>query len=129
MSEAMTTAEKKCVQCGTDVTHGKRMKDSKGQYWCVACGAMDQTKKHGGTTMSQCPVCEKMFAPVDAHRVGEQYVCPACASQPGGSRGNVESSDARKARAKKLVLGGALLVIGAGLIVGHFTGFIDEFLY
>lgn len=128
MSE-VAAAVKRCMQCGTDVTHGKRMKDSKGQYWCVACGATDQMKKHGGTAMSQCPKCERMFAPADAHRVGEQYVCPSCAAQAGGSAGNEEAEAKRKARLRNLILATILLILGGGLIVGHFTGFIDGFLY
>ncbi len=127
---SIETAEaKRCTNCGTDVTHGKRMKGSNGQYWCIACGSADQIKKHGTTSQSQCPMCNNMYPPADAHRIGEHYVCSKCAGEARTTGKVVAPSAMKSARTKKLILGSALLILGFGLIFAHFSGLMDELLY
>jgi predicted RNA-binding Zn-ribbon protein involved in translation (DUF1610 family) len=124
-----TTSAKTCVNCGTDVTRGKRMKDSSGHYWCVACGSADQFKKHGSSSQSQCPMCGNMYPPSDAHRLGEKYVCSSCAKQVGEAGKLAGSAQLKSDQKKKLIIGAVLLVFGVGLIYAHFTGLMDELLY
>ena len=47
MAELSSTASsrKVCVKCRKDVTNEKRMKGSKGEYWCYDCGVADQMSK------------------------------------------------------------------------------------
>src|SRR5688500_14237009 len=64
---------KVCVACGVDVTNQKRMKDSKGKYWCYECGAKDQARK-GESTGVTCPDCLQSFAPTKLIRYEGQYL-------------------------------------------------------
>jgi len=81
-SSSSTTASRKvCVQCAKDVTTAKRMKDSKGKYWCIECGKADQAKK--GTTASSssgavCPDCLQSFPPVQLIKKDSKYLCQGC---------------------------------------------------
>ncbi|MGH7214360.1 MAG: hypothetical protein ACREIT_06320, partial [Tepidisphaeraceae bacterium] len=81
-SSTATAAPKTCIQCGTDVNGKKRMKDSKGQYWCYECGRADQKKKEkesdpGGVV---CPDCLQNFPPVQLIKYDGKYLCQACMS-------------------------------------------------
>ncbi|HSV15579.1 MAG TPA: hypothetical protein VLI90_15060 [Tepidisphaeraceae bacterium] len=48
-----STATKRCITCGKDVTTIKRMKDSQGRYWCVDCGMADRRKKMKAASKSK----------------------------------------------------------------------------
>ena len=55
----MTTVSgvKRCHKCGKDVTHDRRMKDGKGQYWCADCGGSAEASTHGSGLIAPCPKC------------------------------------------------------------------------
>lgn len=111
---------KRCIQCGRDVTHHKRMKDSRGRYWCFECGAADEARKGHGL-MSPCAQCGKPTPPQEMHRHGERYICGHChrdASSSGRSSG-MSSGD----RAK-LILGVLAAVTGIGLILLYQLGYL-----
>jgi formylmethanofuran dehydrogenase subunit E len=115
------TGAKRCIQCGRDVSHSKRMKDSRGRYWCYDCGAADQARK-GSSLMTPCAKCGKPTAPQDLHRSGEQYVCGACHDSARESR--TGSAGKGRADALKLLFGVVAAAVGIGLVVLYHLGHV-----
>jgi hypothetical protein len=72
-----TSTGKYCVKCGKDVTKDKRMKDSKGLYWCVDCGLADQKQK-AATTGGGCSGCGEQYPASQLSVWGKQRLCPKC---------------------------------------------------
>jgi len=112
---------KRCVQCGRDVSHRKRMKDSRGRYWCYDCGAADEARKGNGL-MTPCAKCGKPTAPQDLHRSGEQYVCGTCIDSARESPGRAAGMG--KADLIKLAVGLLAGVGGIGLVVLYQLGYL-----
>lgn len=69
---------KTCCSCGINVAGKKRMRDSKGQYWCFECGQADLQKKNAATP---CHACGKPYPTTALTRVGSDLVCPICHTQ------------------------------------------------
>lgn len=130
---------KRCVSCGTDVAGKKRMKDSKGVYWCYDCGLKDQAKQQSGSTGSAmtitCPACNKLFPPIQATKQGNVYVCPDCARKKLASKPvmkNVKSpriksqksarssGDEAANKKKLLLLGSVVAAITVVFVMNHF---------
>jgi len=114
---ATSTVVKRCVTCGKDVTNDKRMKDSQGKYWCIACGTEDQKKKaHSGDT---CTSCGEHFPTAQLAKMGHSKLCKSCLKARQKSPGLMErfkagGSDAgEKARLVKMLAAMALLALVA----------------
>ncbi len=73
-----TTAIKLCVNCGKDVTNDKRMRDSSGKYWCIACGQEDQLKKRATAGGASCSGCGGTFADHQLSVWGNKKLCTKC---------------------------------------------------
>jgi hypothetical protein len=103
-----TIGIKRCIKCGADVTGHQRMKNSKGEYWCMDCGAKEEAAK-ATSLVNPCPVCHKPVHAAHLVRHDGRYMCEACATgskKPGAS-----------ASKKKLILGVGLLAVGAAAYV------------
>lgn len=122
-----TTELKLCVKCQKDVTHAKRMKDSQGQYWCLACGTEDSKRKHSSKVL--CADCRGKYAPTEVHTIGSAILCNAClaARQRHGTAASTPVNEhAAEARARKVKLGLAVgtFVAGITLIILFFLEII-----
>jgi chloramphenicol 3-O-phosphotransferase len=73
-----TTGSKLCVKCRKDVSHGSRMKDGNGAYWCVDCGSADSRTKH--STRMVCVDCRALVSPSHVLMVGVECLCEGCAA-------------------------------------------------
>ena len=114
----MTTAvqTKRCTKCQKDLAGAKRLKDSKGQYWCPECG-VGATPASGTNLVSPCPKCH---TPVHAAQLvrdpkSGSYVCEHCAAgakTKGGKAGAAPISDEEAAKKKKTILAVAMIVAG-----------------
>jgi hypothetical protein len=92
MTTNSTAEGKTCVSCGKDVSGQKRMKDSKGQYWCIDCGKADQAKKQSaGSTASLCSGCNESFPAAMLTRWGKKQYCTPCLKKIGGTKGEPAS--------------------------------------
>jgi hypothetical protein len=137
-SSTLNSPGKICISCGTSVAGAKRMKDSKGQYWCYDCGLADERKKRGDDTltdqggaltgktdtMSQCPLCRQFFSPVDmirserAPKKSGGYICLKCHHKPKGKKkkssgGGGFLADMDEEKRKKVIYG---IVAGVVLV-------------
>ena len=130
MSTETTTHAKRCVQCKKDLEGQKRMKDTKGQYWCYECGSKDEASKakDGKATMVQlCAKCKTPTHARDLFKTRKGYVCEKCA---GGVKEKVavekDGTAIAKQEKRKLYMALGLLVVGVGLIVGgYMSGLIQ----
>ncbi|MFN4242661.1 MAG: hypothetical protein ACK4PI_05440 [Tepidisphaerales bacterium] len=104
---------KRCVKCQKDVTHDKRMKDSQGKYWCIACGTEDQKRKHSSKVA--CTECRGMFAPTEVETVDGAIVCVRCLAVRGHPGAAAMSEQAAEERKRKLKLALALTTFAAGI--------------
>jgi hypothetical protein len=81
MAAQVSTGEKKlCCKCGRIVTGQKRMRDSEGRYWCMACGQLDLKKKklaEGGN----CSGCGESFPSSKLSMLGSLPYCKGCLKQ------------------------------------------------
>ena len=115
-----TVSAKRCVNCNTDVTTSKRMKDSSGRYWCVTCGTADQKKKMA-TAGEPCADCGERFPAAKLNKFGASKLCSNCARQrqkgPGliasirASGGGSGGGEMDKARMVKMVSFMGLLAV------------------
>ena len=111
-------AAKRCVNCDTDVSRAKRMKDSSGRYWCVRCGEADRVKK-GQVPGVACGSCGEQFPPATLTKYGATRLCPACykaaTKGPGlrGSFGGGGSGQMDKGRLVKMLAVMGVLAAGA----------------
>jgi formylmethanofuran dehydrogenase subunit E len=129
MSTTITTASKRCVKCNKDLAGHRRMKDTKGQYWCYDCGSADEARKasEGRSTMVQ--PCQKCTRPTHVRELvrvkGGNYLCESCAGVAKASDKPVNEGDdlARKEK-QKLYFAVAFLVLGGLLIGGYSLGYI-----
>lgn len=103
-----TVLVKRCVKCGVDVTGQQRMKNAKGEYWCMNCGAKEEVAKPADL-VSPCPLCKQPVHAANLVRKDGQYVCEACATGTGKGAGSRSKS--------KVVIAGAVLLIGAVIYV------------
>lgn len=101
---------KRCIKCGQDVTHAKRMKDSAGRYWCYECGAQDEARK-GNAMMAPCSSCGAPTAPQHLYRHGKDYLCQACHEEAGPSGKKKSASNDRV----KLILAVTCALVGVTL--------------
>lgn len=99
---------KRCVKCGADVTGHQRMKNAKGEYWCMECGAREEAAKTA-SLVNPCPVCKTPVHAANLVRMDGRYVCEQCAAS--GKRVGVDPGR------KKLILAVGLLGVGAALYV------------
>jgi DNA-directed RNA polymerase subunit RPC12/RpoP len=83
-----TLQAKKCVNCHKDVSTGKRMKDSSGRYWCLACGEADKRKKDQGVA---CSNCGERYPAAKLSKVGASRLCSGCNRQRTKGPGLLES--------------------------------------
>jgi hypothetical protein len=112
---------KRCVKCNRDVTNDKRMKDSKGQYWCYDCGAQDEAGRGSGL-IQKCPSCGNPTHAAKFLRIKDKYVCESCAegggkTKKGGGTEMGSGADQAKKDKIKVVVGAACLVGGLALIL------------
>ncbi|HMO26890.1 MAG TPA: hypothetical protein PKB10_11530 [Tepidisphaeraceae bacterium] len=112
-----STLVKRCVKCGQDVTHAKRMKDSVGRYWCYECGAQDEARK-GNAMMAPCSSCGAPTAPQHLYRHGKDYLSAACHEEAGPS-GKKSGGDRTK-----LVLVLLCVLVGVGLAAMYALGIL-----
>lgn len=99
---------KRCIKCGADVTGQQRMKNAKGEYWCMDCGAKEEAAKTA-TLVNPCPVCHTPVHAANLVRKDGRYVCESCATT--GKTGGMSASR------KKLILAIGLLAVGAVVYV------------
>jgi DNA-directed RNA polymerase subunit RPC12/RpoP len=125
---ATATGAKVCVNCNKDVTHGKRMKDSQGRYWCLDCGTEDSKKKH--TSKVACADCRGKFKPTEIQTVGEENLCANCilargrsATAPASSAAT-EAAEAVRAQKIKLILAVSTFLGGIVLMLLYFFEYI-----
>jgi hypothetical protein len=115
MTAAVTT--KRCMKCQKDLTGVKRLKDSKGQYWCPDCGVGGNAASHSGL-VSPCPKCH---SPVHAaHLIRDPksgaYVCESCAAGVKGKTKNGAAAPSAEDAAKRTkVILGCLMIVGGGV--------------
>lgn len=119
-SHGTQAGTKRCIQCGRDVTHSKRMKDSRGHYWCYECGAADEARKGHGL-MTPCAQCGKPTPPQHLHRTGQRYLCGDCHRDiaTGGSSPSMSPADRIK-----LLLGGLAALVGIALVLLYQLGYV-----
>ena len=127
----MTTATvvKTCVKCHQDVTHGRRMKDSHGDYWCSTCAREDT--KHKRDAFDHCVDCRGKYPKDQMVESEGHHVCPGCVEARKRERGQLattgESMSAvdgeDPSRRIKLIAASVCLAIGAMLIVMWYTDF------
>lgn len=79
MSTTTRVQLKRCVKCGVDVTGQQRMKNARGEYWCMNCGGKEQSTQ-SASLMNPCPTCKQPVHAANLVRKDGQYVCEACAS-------------------------------------------------
>jgi hypothetical protein len=77
---------KYCCKCGSDVTGGKRMKDSGGKYWCLPCGQNDQKKKIAATGVI-CAGCGEQYPNSQLTQLGGQKYCSGCLKKQHSNSG------------------------------------------
>ena len=69
-----TTAYKACCQCGIELNHRTRFKDSQGRYWCPDCNAVDHVRHQP----APCEDCRTAF-PRDLMKEDHgKFVCEEC---------------------------------------------------
>jgi DNA-directed RNA polymerase subunit RPC12/RpoP len=68
---------KRCVACGKDVAHDRRMKDKEGNYWCLPCGLEDRKRRqqHG----YECPDCKQKYPRDKMELFDGTMLCIGCA--------------------------------------------------
>jgi hypothetical protein len=89
-----TVITKVCRECGKDVTHQPRMKDSDGKYWCIACGEADHARKH--QPAGNCADCHMRW-PVDMLKsLDGLQLCEGCYQTRMQSRQNLERAFGRR---------------------------------
>jgi hypothetical protein len=114
----LATAVKTCGACGKDVTHERRMRDSKGGYWCYECGSADQARKGPGVKVT-CPGCRRALSPKEMIKAGAEYVCGTCHAAGAAKGGRVGPVAAGRKRLIKVVAGIVMLAIGAILLASQ----------
>lgn len=128
MSESSSVAKtrKVCIKCAKDVSNAKRMKGSKGEYWCYDCGTKDQMSKGGGI-LTPCADCGKPCPPTSLYRRDGEYVCSTCSRKEpktgmfgGGGGGAPPSPEARSARMKLIACLCIMAVALPMLVLGYF---------
>jgi len=114
-----SAGEKICCSCGQSVAGKKRLKDDRGQYWCIPCAEKEETKKHGGRV--ECPDCHRMMREDAMIAVELTKVCPTChrermalAKKNPAVRSARYDAEYRKHELKKIKILGCFIV---GLIV------------
>ena len=109
-----TTQTKRCVKCGADVTGQQRMKNARGEYWCMDCGAKEEATK-SANLVNPCPSCQTPVHAANLVRHDGKYVCESCASGTGKSAGATSGK-------KKLILAIVLLLlIAVGYVVMNYV--------
>lgn len=104
-----TVLVKRCIKCGADVTGQQRMKNAKGEYWCMNCGAKEESASTTPANLiSPCPRCKQPVHAAQLVRKDGQYVCEACASgaKAPGDKGKT-----------KLIVAGIVLLLSAAIYV------------
>ncbi len=113
---------KNCVKCRKSLDGHRRMKDSKGNYWCYDCGSQDEAQKakDGKSTMVQlCARCKKPTHIRELVRSKGQYTCEGCAGL-AKSGGGGETNELAKKEKQKLLMAVGFLLAG-GLLVAAFA--------
>ena len=128
-SSSVAKTRKVCVKCGTDVSNAKRMKGSKGEYWCYDCGTKDQMSKGGGM-LTPCADCGKPCVPTSLYRRDGDYVCSSCSRKEpktglfsGGGGGGESTPEARSAR-MKLIAAVCIFAVAVPLLVLNYYGML-----
>lgn len=115
-----TTAYKACSQCGIELNHRSRFKDSQGRYWCPECNAAD----HARHQPSPCEDCRTAYPRDQMKEDHGKFICEECL----GKRllGSVELAEPQKpvaasastvsATSARPVLSTPLLVAGLGAL-------------
>ncbi len=98
---------KRCIKCGADVTGHQRMKNGKGEYWCMDCGAKEEAAK-AANLVNPCPVCNAPVHAANLVRKDGRYVCEQCAAS-GKTTGSMSPGK------KKSIVAGGLLVVGGAV--------------
>ena len=124
MAELSSTASsrKVCVKCRKDVTNEKRMKGSKGEYWCYDCGVADQMSKGGGL-LTPCADCGKPLPPTSLYRRDGDYVCSSCskkAPKTGLFSGGGGGDPADRSQRIKLVVAVVIFAIAVPMLLLSF---------
>ncbi len=115
---APATLSKHCIKCHKDVTGAKRMKDSKGQYWCHDCGSKEEASRTS-SLFQKCPGCGNPTHATKFVRVRETYLCESCADGTSTSKGGGLSS--QRNDKIKVILATLCLVAGVALIVKNYV--------
>jgi hypothetical protein len=89
-----TVIAKVCIECGKDVSRERRMKDSNGHYWCIACGEADHQRRH--REMDNCADCHMRW-PLDKIKLLDGlHLCQGCYLLRMRSRENLERTFSRR---------------------------------
>jgi DNA-directed RNA polymerase subunit RPC12/RpoP len=117
---ATATTNKACVHCHKDLTHDRRMRDSQGHYWCVACGREDTKLKK--LNSKHCVDCRGKYLVDEMKQIDGLYICKGCMASREKERGNLmhqpvseETEVLEKARSKKMQYAVAIGVIAIGM--------------
>jgi uncharacterized paraquat-inducible protein A len=69
-----STAYKACCQCGIDLNHRTRFKDSQDRYWCPECNAADRARHQPAL----CEDCQIAFPRDLMKQDRDKFICPEC---------------------------------------------------
>ena len=74
---ALTSTEKKCYVCGTNLAGRVRLKDHLGRYWCKECAAADARAKRREEEL-RCADCSRVFPAHKLQYFQTDRVCATC---------------------------------------------------
>ncbi len=79
-SKSSSDSPKVCCNCGNDVSGRKRLKDSRGRYWCPTCAKKDERRKkvRQEQTKTACTSCGTEVEVQNMLAYDGQFVCPKC---------------------------------------------------
>lgn len=72
-----TVIHKVCCQCGSELNHRTRFKDSQGRYWCPECNDIDRKK----VLPTPCADCHLDLPRSDLVEYRGRLLCPVCIEQ------------------------------------------------
>ena len=125
-----TTAYKACCQCGIELNHRSRFKDSHGRYWCPECNAAD----HARHQPSPCEDCRTAYPRDQMKEDHGKFICEECLGKrllgsvelaepqkPGpASAAAISLTPARPERTMPLLVGGLVALAVAVAAVAYY---------
>ncbi len=76
----LPSVRKLCATCGSDVTHGKRVRDEAGEYYCHDCWT-DKLAARGEEPGYVCSTCSRLFPSSGVYQDGDDIICMRCFQQ------------------------------------------------